>query len=129
MQVNADFQEEKKAKNVIIRVPMPTNTASARIVVGRGRAKYEPGERAIVWRIGSFPGATESTLAAAVDLLPTTREKKPWVRPPVTIDFQIPMHSCSGVQVRFLKVYDKSNYQTKRSVEYLSKAGEYQLRI
>jgi AP-2 complex subunit mu-1 len=45
------------------------------------------------------------------------------------MDFQIPMHSSSGVQVRFLKVYEKSSYQTSRWVKYLTKAGEYQMRI
>ena len=114
---------------MVIKIPMPTSTANAKIQVGRGRAKYEPGERAIVWRIGTFPGSTESTLTAAVDLIQTMRERKPWVRPPVTVDFQIQMYSCSGVQVRFLKVYDKTNYQTQRRVSYVSKAGEYQLRI
>ncbi len=96
--MNADFQEDKKATNVVIKIPMPPTAATARISVGRGRARYEPGERAIVWRIGSFPGATESNLTALVDLLPATREK-PWVRPPITLDFQIPNYSVSGVQV------------------------------
>lgn len=38
------------------------------------------------------------TLDGRIDLLPATREK-PWVRPPISMDFQIPMHSSSGVQV------------------------------
>jgi hypothetical protein len=41
---------------------------------------------------------------AVVDLIVATREK-PWVRPPISVDFQIPMYSASGVQVRFLKVF------------------------
>jgi len=128
LKVNADFQDDKKATNVIIRIPMPPTTASARITAGRGRAKYEPGERALVWRISSFPGMTETNLIAIVELLPATREK-PWARPPISLDFQIPMYSASGVVVRFLKVYEKSSYQTQRWVRYLSKNGEYQVRI
>ncbi len=107
---------------------MPPTAASAHIVVGRGSARYEPGQRAIMWRVSSFPGASESTLQAVVELLPATKEK-PWVRAPITLDFQISMHSSSGVQVRFLKVYDKSNYQTQRWVRYMTKAGDYQVRI
>jgi AP-2 complex subunit mu-1 len=128
LKVNADFSIEKKATNVIIRRPMPPTCASARITCGRGRAKYEPGERALVWRISSFPGMSETNLIAIVDLLPATREKA-WVRPPITLDFQIPMYSASGVQVRFLKVYEKSNYVTQRWVRQMSKSGEYQVRI
>ena len=33
------------------------------------------------------------------------------------------------LKVRFLKVYEKSSYQTSRWVKYLTKAGEYQMRI
>lgn len=130
IKVIADFFEDKKATNVIIKIPMPPTAASAKTVVGKGRAKYEPGERALVWRISNFPGRTEATLDAVVDLIVATREK-PWVRPPVTVDFQIPMYSGSGVQVRFLKVYEKSSYQTARWVRYLTKAdkGEYQVRV
>lgn len=128
LKVNADFSIEKKATDVIIRIPMPPTCASARITCGRGRAKYEPGERALVWRISSFPGMSETNLIAIVDLLPATREKA-WVRPPITLDFQIPMYSASGVQVRFLKVYEKSNYVTQRWVRLMSKSGEYQVRI
>jgi AP-2 complex subunit mu-1 len=86
--------------------------------------------RIFSWRISSFPGRTEATLDAVVDLIQATREK-PWNRPPVSLDFQIPMYSCSGVQVRFLKVYEKSNYQTNRWVRYLTKSGqgEYQIRV
>lgn len=124
----ADFPDEKRASNVIIRIPVPLNAANAKITVGRGRAKYEPGERALVWRISSFPGATESLMTAVVELLPQTREKA-WIRTPITMDFSIRMYSCSGVQVRFLKVYEKSGYQTGRWVQYVSKSGHYAMNI
>lgn len=128
LKVTADFPEDKKAIAVVIKIPMPPTAASARFTVAKGRARYEPGERALVWRISTFQGGSECTLDAVVDLLPSTREK-PWVRPPLSMDFQIPMHSSSGVQVRFLKVYEKSSYQTSRWVKYNTKAGEYQMRL
>lgn len=126
--VIAEFADDKNAHSVIIKIPMPPTTASAVIQATKGRAKYEPSERALVWRINNFPGMSECTLQADVALLPASREK-PWVRTPISMDFQIPMHSASGVQVRFLKVYEKSGYQTSRWVKYLSKAGEYQVKF
>lgn len=128
LKIHADFGDDRKATSVVIKFPVPTATATAHIDVSRGRARYEPGERAIVWRISSMPGRSEATMSADVDLVPSTREKQ-WVRPPISMDFQIPMVAVSGVQVRFLKVYEKSAYQTSRWVRYLSKAGEYQQRI
>lgn len=128
LKIHADFADDRKATSVVIKFPVPTSAAAARIDVSRGRARYEPGERALVWRISSMPGRSEATMSADVDLVPSTREKQ-WVRPPISMDFQIPMVSVSGVQVRFLKVYEKSSYQTSRWVRYLSKAGDYQQRI
>ncbi len=125
----ADFPDDKKATNVVIKFPVPLNTASTVIEVSRGRARFEPAERAIVWRISSFPGKAEASLTAEVNLIPLNRGDKAWTRPPVSIDFQIQMLSMSGVEVRFLKVYEKSSYTTSRWVKYIAKAGEYQIRI
>eukprot|EP00600_Ochromonadales_sp_CCMP1393_P001263 CAMPEP_0174982816 /NCGR_PEP_ID=MMETSP0004_2-20121128/16747_1 /TAXON_ID=420556 /ORGANISM="Ochromonas sp., Strain CCMP1393" /LENGTH=314 /DNA_ID=CAMNT_0016234897 /DNA_START=488 /DNA_END=1432 /DNA_ORIENTATION=+ len=128
LKVSADYPEEMKATNVVIRIPLPPTTANAKIVVDKGRCKYEPSERALVWRISGFQGMSECSVYAMVELLPDTKEK-PWVRPPISMDFQIPMYSGSGVQVRFLKVYEKSSYKTTRWVKYQTKAGEYQMKI
>ena len=42
---------------------------------------------------------------------------------------QVPMFAASGLHVRFLKVFEKSNYQTIKWVRYITKAGQYQHRI
>lgn len=67
-------------------------------------------------------------IGADIDLMPTTRNKA-WVRPPINVDFQVPMFTSSGVNVRFLRVYDKSGYNTNRWVRYITKSGGYQIRI
>lgn len=128
IKVSADFSANMKAENVVIKIPMPPTAAKTRVTAGRGKAKYVPGQRALVWTIKSFPGGTESALIAIVDLLPATHEKA-WVRPPISLDFAIPMLSTSGVCVRFLKVYEKQSYATTRWVRYVTKAGDYECRI
>jgi AP-2 complex subunit mu-1 len=129
LKVLADFPYDKKATNVVIKFPVPNNTASTLIEVSKGRARFEPAEKAIVWRLSSFPGSTEINMSAEVNLIQLSRGDKGWVRPPVSMDFQIQMLSVSGVEVRFLKVYEKSSYTTSRWVSYLAKAGEYQIKI
>jgi AP-2 complex subunit mu-1 len=44
-------------------------------------------------------------------------------------EFMVSMFTSSGVHVRFLRVYDKSGYQTNRWVRYITRAGHYQVRI
>lgn len=55
-QITADFPDDKKAKSVVIKIPMPPTAATAHSKASKGRARYEPGERALVWRISNFQG-------------------------------------------------------------------------
>jgi hypothetical protein len=65
----------------------------------------------------------------------TLADKKVWARPPISMEFQVPMFTSSGLKVRFLKVWEKSGYQTIKWVRYLSRSGEtgvpgsYEVRI
>ncbi|XP_055388747.1 AP-2 complex subunit mu-like [Condylostylus longicornis] len=49
-------------------------------------------------------GQTEVTLTADVELVASVKETV-WVRPPIELDFQVPMFTASGLTVRFLRVY------------------------
>lgn len=55
--------------------------------------------------------------------------KKAWSKPPITLDFQVIMFTSSGLMVRFLKIFEKSNYQSVKWVRYMTKAGSYQIRF
>ena len=74
-------------------------------------------------------GGSEVTLSAHATLTSTTT-KQLWARPPIDVDFQVLMFTASGLIVRFLKVFEKSNYQSVKWVRYLTKAsGSYQVRV
>mmetsp|Transcript_14673 Transcript_14673/g.19152 ORF Transcript_14673/g.19152 Transcript_14673/m.19152 type:complete len:429 (+) Transcript_14673:239-1525(+) len=128
LKVIANFSDKLFSTSVIIRIPVPRNTSKAKIKVSLGRAKYEPEQQSIVWRIRRFPGKAECHLSSEVDLMPTVR-KKVWSRPPINLEFQVPMFTASGVHVRFLRVFDKSGYHPNRWVRYITRAGGYQIRI
>mmetsp|Transcript_20261 Transcript_20261/g.25598 ORF Transcript_20261/g.25598 Transcript_20261/m.25598 type:complete len:427 (+) Transcript_20261:75-1355(+) len=128
MKVIASFASTLFATHVVVKIPVPKNTAKTKIKTSFGRAKYEPETHAIVWRVKRFPGCSECVFGADVELMPTVRNKA-WSRPPINVDFQVPMFTASGVHVRFLRVYDKSGYHTNRWVRYITKAGGYQVRI
>lgn len=128
LKVSANFSDQLFATHVVIKIPVPKNTAKAKIKALFGRAKYEPEQAAIVWRVKRFPGKAECHINAEVELMPTVRAKT-WSRPPINVEFQVPMFTASGVHVRFLRVYDKSGYHTQRWVRYIAKAGNYQIRM
>jgi len=128
LKVLANFDDKLFATHVVIKVPVPKNTAKTKIKTSFGRARYEPENHAIVWRVKRFPGKSVFLLSADVDLMQTVRNKA-WNRPPLNVEFQVPMFTASGVHVRFLRVYERSGYQTHRWVRYITKAGGYQIRV
>src|SRR5438128_2008459 len=79
-------------------------------------------------RIPRFQGQSEFTLSGEADLSAMT-VKKAWSRPPISMDFQVLMFTASGLLVRFLKVFEKSEYQSVKWVRYMTKAGSYQIRV
>ena len=124
----ANFSSKLFATNVVIKVPCPPTTARAKVKVSGGRAKYEPIHNAIVWRTRRFGGGAEYTFVGEAELISSTRGKK-WSRPPIEMEFQVPMFTASGLHVRFLKVFEKSNYPTTKWVRYITRAGQYQIRV
>lgn len=129
MTVKSVFDAKLYGKNVNVKVPVPKNTANCKISVAAGSAKYKPEVNAIVWSIKKFPGASELNLAAEVELIVTTVDSKKWNRPPISLEFTVPMFTASGLHVRFLKVFEKSNYQAIKWVRYITQGGNYEQRI
>eukprot|EP00298_Acanthocystis_sp_HF-20_P013364 c20312_g1_i1.p1 GENE.c20312_g1_i1~~c20312_g1_i1.p1 ORF type:complete len:435 (+),score=134.89 c20312_g1_i1:61-1365(+) len=127
IKVKSFFPARLSAQNVTISIPMPKNTALCRITTSSGKAKYKAEAGAIVWKMRRFPGGMEYGLSGEVELMASTSEKT-WSRPPISMDFQVPMFTASGLTVRFLKIVEKSRYQTVKWVRYVTKAGTYEFR-
>lgn len=127
--VKANFSPKLYANNVILRIPTPLNSAKVEVKVGSGgKAKYAPSENCIIWKIPRFQGQAEFTLSGEAELTAMTH-KRVWSRPPISMDFQVLMFTSSGLLVRFLKVFEKSGYQSVKWVRYMTKAGSYQIRF
>eukprot|EP00946_MAST-07B_sp_MAST-7B-sp1_P005422 g5422.t1 len=124
----SNFSSTMRAQNVVIKIPCPKNTARCKCRARDGRARYEPEHHAIVWRIKSFPGRKELRLHAEAELAASTSGKS-WSRPPITMEFSCPRFAASGMIVRFLKVFEKTAYQTTKWVRYITRNGHYQIRI
>jgi AP-2 complex subunit mu-1 len=148
----ANYNSRVTASNVVVKIPVrsplslieppnrvshlfvvrvrqtPPNTATAKVRAARGRARFEPEQKAIVWRLRNYTGGAETFLSAEVEMVASMKDKT-WNRPPISLEFQVPLFTASGVQVRFLKVYDKSGYTATRWVRYVTRQGDYEVRI
>ncbi|KAK1223099.1 sporulation-induced protein [Marasmius sp. AFHP31] len=126
--VKTNFHNKLSATGVVLRIPTPLNTTNVECQVANGKAKYVPAENVVVWKIPRIQGGQECTFSAVAELTSTTT-RQVWARPPIDVDFQVLMFTASGLIVRFLKVFEKSNYQSIKWVRYLTKAnGSYQIR-
>jgi AP-2 complex subunit mu-1 len=82
-----------------------------------------------MWRIKKLFGDKECKLKCEIPLIPI-KDPVPWTRAPISMDFQIPMFTSSGLRVRFLKITEqKLNYRPVKWIRYLTKGGNFQFRI
>jgi len=112
------------ANEVRVRIPVPKLTARANVNVSAGKAKYVPEERCLRWKIKRLAGHEELHLDAEIILANTLDDHKPWVQPPINVQFNVPMFTASGLRVRFLEVKEAGNYDVVRWVRYLCQSGD-----
>lgn len=126
--VKGNFDSHLNATDVKLVIPVPPNVASASCSASAGKAKLKPMLTALQWKIPRIAGNASHTLRAEVMLLASV-EDKPWVRPPLNVDFQVPMFTSSGLAVRYLQIVERSHYETIKWVRSLTRAGAYSIRI
>jgi len=126
--IKANYGSKLFATNVVVRVPTPLNAARITERVSQGKAKYEPEQNNIVWKIARFTGQSEYVLSAEASLTSMTNQKA-WSRPPIGLSFSLLMFTSSGLLVRYLKVFEKSNYGSVKWVRYMTRAGSYEIRF
>ncbi|KAN0115358.1 Mu homology domain containing protein [Hyaloscypha variabilis] len=126
--IRANYGSKLFATNVIVKIPTPLNTARITERCTQGKAKYEPSENVIIWKIPRFTGQNEFVLSAEATLTSMTNQKA-WSRPPLSLNFSLLMFTSSGLLVRYLKVFEKSNYSSVKWVRYMTRAGSYEIRF
>jgi AP-1 complex subunit mu len=109
--------------------------------------QYAPDKSAFVWKIKQLGGGREFLMRAHFGL-PSVRSGtsvKQYIpcmsssyyvihhpqteqdfekRAPITVKFEIPYFTVSGIQVRYLKIVEKSGYQALPWVRYITQNGD-----
>ncbi|KAK0426748.1 hypothetical protein QR680_009878 [Steinernema hermaphroditum] len=127
IKAKSQFKRRSTANNVEVIIPVPSDADSPKFKTSIGTVKYAPELSSFVWTIKSFPGGKEFLMRAHFNLPSVTSEEKEG-RPPIKVKFEIPYFTTSGIQVRYLKIIEKSGYQALPWVRYITQNGEYQLR-
>jgi AP-1 complex subunit mu len=128
VKARSQFKARSTANNVQIIIPVPKDADSPKFKASIGTVKYAPEQDAIVWSIKQFQGGKEYLMRAHFGL-PSIRAEDPASRPPISLKFEIPYFTVSGILVRYLKIIEKSGYQALPWVRYITQSGDYQIRI
>uniref|UniRef100_A0A480H953 AP-1 complex subunit mu-1 isoform 2 n=1 Tax=Sus scrofa TaxID=9823 RepID=A0A480H953_PIG len=127
VKAKGQFKKQSVANSVEISVPVPSDADSPRFKTSVGSAKYVPEKNVVIWSIKSFPGGKEYLMRAHFGL-PSVEKEEVEGRPPIGVKFEIPYFTVSGIQVRYMKIIEKSGYQALPWVRYITQSGDYQLR-
>ncbi len=91
---------------------------------------YLPDKDCVIWAIKDFPGQTDIQLRLQF-LVPTIRNENSdkHLKKPISVKFDIPSFTVSGIQVRYLKIQERSGYQAFPYVKYVTINGDYHIRM
>lgn len=131
VKAKSQFKSRSIANHVEIIIPVPPDVDSPSFKCSIGNVTYVPDKDAIIWSIKQFTGAREYLMRAHFGLPSFLQEEtkaEEWKKP-ILVKFEIPYFTVSGIQVRYLKIIEKSGYQALPWVRYITQNGDYQLRM
>jgi len=127
IKAKSQFKRRSTANNVEVIIPVPSDADTPKFKTSIGSVKYVPEQSSFVWTVKSFPGGKEYLMRAHFGL-PSVENDELEGKPPIKVKFEIPYFTVSGIQVRYLKIIEKSGYQALPWVRYITQNGEYMLR-
>jgi len=131
VKARSQFKERSAATNVEISIPVASDATAPVVRASQGSADYAPEREALVWKVKNFPGGKEFMLRAKFSLpsIAADEQQETGRKQPIQVKFEIPYFTVSGIQVRYLKVIEKSGYQALPWVRYITQSGEYEIRM
>ena len=129
IKIESKYSSSMYASDIMIIIPCPDNTSKTNVKVNIGKCKYDPVKSALVWKIKKLFGNISGLLKGEAILTHLIKDKQ-WGKPPINMEFEVRMFAASGMKIRYLKVIEpQMNYKTTKWVRYITKAGNYQIRI
>ena len=130
VKAKTNFKNRSVANNVSIFIPVPLDIQNATFKTINGNVVYLSDREDLLWSIKRFEGQCELEMICSFQV-PTVRIDDPTqhLKRPIQLQFEIPYFTVSGLQVRYMKIVEKSNYDAVPWVRYITKNGEYNIRM
>uniref|UniRef100_A0A673TYI7 AP-4 complex subunit mu-1 n=1 Tax=Suricata suricatta TaxID=37032 RepID=A0A673TYI7_SURSU len=139
LKLRCDLPPKSQALNVRLHLPLPRGVISLSQELSGPEQKAELGDGALRWDLPRVQGGSQLSGLFQMDVpgLPGPPGQGPsTVAPPLglgpaSLSFELPRHTCSGLQVRFLRLAFRpcGNTNPHKWVRHLSHSDAYVIRI
>ncbi|XP_068825389.1 AP-4 complex subunit mu-1 isoform X1 [Capricornis sumatraensis] len=138
LKLRCDLPPKSQALNVRLHLPLPRGVVSLSQELSSPEQKAELGEGALRWDLPRVQGGSQLSGLFQMDVpgLPGPPGQGPSASAPLglgpaSLSFELPRHTCSGLQVRFLRLAFRpcGNANPHKWVRHLSHSDAYVIRI
>jgi AP-2 complex subunit mu-1 len=89
LKLKAVYDQQYSSTTVVVKIPCPKTTIDTNSNVQKGRAKHEPDQQAIMWRIKKFQGGSETMIRGTIDVSQDGGGVTNWQKPPIELNFSV----------------------------------------
>lgn len=128
--IRTRFKPRSTASVVEVIIPVPSDVDSPAFQAApMQKVTYVPDISAFKWVVKGMAGGQVHRMRAQFGRPSVEGDGDDEWRKPISVRFEIPYFTVSGLSVRYLRVLEKSGYQAQPWVRYITQAGDYQCRM
>lgn len=130
LKLRCDLPPKSTALNVSVTIPVPKSSLSLSQELSSPdqTADLQLKNKAILWSIPRFPGGAQLSALFKVEV-PGLSSASLLEVGPVSMSFELPKHTCTGLQIRFLRLSPTQPGLSQRWVRYVTHSDSYTIRI
>ncbi|KAM9312979.1 AP-4 complex subunit mu-1 [Gastrophryne carolinensis] len=131
LKLRCDLSPKSQAINVCVQmmVPKGTTSISQELSSPDQSAELSLNTQSLTWNIPRFRGGSQLSALFKVDVSGSAPLPSVLDLPPVNISFQVPSHTSSGLQIRFLRLRSERPTPIHTWVRYLTQSDSYSVRL
>jgi AP-1 complex subunit mu len=130
VKIKSNYRSRNTANNVVVLIPVPCDAQVPTFKTATGSVSYMAEKDSMAWTVKHFPGQKEFVMKASFSLPTiTSKDRLKFEKMPISIEFEIPYFTVSGINVRYLKITEKSGYTALPWVRYITENGDYHIRM
>ena len=128
VKAKTNYKSKVSANFIEFLVPLPIDCQGVKTKCSKGRAKHTPDKNLVTWKLTSFAGKKEASMEVKLTRPSLKGAYANFKARPVQVQFDIAHYTLSGLNVRYLKIKEKSKYHSLSWVRYAAQNGNFIIR-